>query len=374
MRAYLVTLQDAAVATGNGTAMLATGYASIAYQVSGTFVGTVTFEVTVDNTNWVATQAVNTATGAVATIATVPGIYVANVAGQSQARARVTWTSGTSVTVKAQAVDVGSMNLADIDVQGAEAITIASGGVASGAIASGAVASGAVASGAVASGAVVDGAVVTLGAKADAKSTATDTTAITLMQVAKQISASAQSMDTKLTTGTDIGDVDVLSISAGENHLGEVGGKSATVSVTPTLTVAGAYSANDFVGTSATAMTFAGVARVNAGSGVIVSAVLIDYALQLAPGELWLFDTAPAGLPADNAAFTLTDAATLIGIIPFSTYYASALNSGSAGLNLPISFNCVGGAVKDIYGVFVTRGTPTYASGDVTIRLQIAQD
>lgn len=63
---------------------------------------------------------------------------------------------------------------------------------ASGAFASGALASGAIASGAAVSGAFADGAVVTLGAKADAKSTATDTTAITIMQVLKQISASVQ--------------------------------------------------------------------------------------------------------------------------------------------------------------------------------------
>ena len=60
---------------------------------------------------------------------------------------------------------------------------VASGAIASGAVASGAIASGAVASGALASGSVADGAMVTLGAKADAKSTATDTTAITAMQV-----------------------------------------------------------------------------------------------------------------------------------------------------------------------------------------------
>lgn len=63
---------------------------------------------------------------------------------------------------------------------------------ASGSIASGAIASGAVASGAFASGSIADGAMVTLGAKADAKSTATDTTSITIMQVLKEISAMAQ--------------------------------------------------------------------------------------------------------------------------------------------------------------------------------------
>jgi hypothetical protein len=105
---------------------------------------------------------------------------------------------------------------------GTHAVTVASGGVASGAIASGAVASGAYASGAFGSGAVASGAIasgalasgsiaanacadgcsVVLGLKADAKSTATDTTAITLMSVAKQISASVQAMASALVDTT----------------------------------------------------------------------------------------------------------------------------------------------------------------------------
>ena len=47
---------------------------------------------------------------------------------------------------------------------------------------------------------IADAAIVTLGAKADAKSTATDATAITLMQVSKQISASVQALAAALTT------------------------------------------------------------------------------------------------------------------------------------------------------------------------------
>lgn len=172
-------------------------------------------------------------------------------------------------------------------------------------------------------------------------------------------------------SGIDVGDV---TLTASEVHIGEVGSKGVTVTVTPTLTVAGAYTAGDFVGTSTAAMTFAGCARVNAGTGCIVSAVLIDKAVQSAACELWLFDTTPAGLPNDNAAFTLTDQVTLVGVIPFSTYYANALNSAAMGANLPIQFSCVGAAVKDLYGVLVTRGAPTYATGDVTVRLQIIQD
>lgn len=47
---------------------------------------------------------------------------------------------------------------------------------------------------------VADGAAVTIGAKADAKSTATDTTAITIMQVLKEISAMAQTPPTRAVT------------------------------------------------------------------------------------------------------------------------------------------------------------------------------
>lgn len=50
------------------------------------------------------------------------------------------------------------------------------------------------------SAATADGANVTLGAKADAKSTATDTTAVTIMQVLKQISASVQAPPSQAVT------------------------------------------------------------------------------------------------------------------------------------------------------------------------------
>ena len=153
------------------------------------------------------------------------------------------------------------------------------------------------------------------------------------------------------------------------------GGYTVAVDVTPTLTVAGAYAANDFVGTSATAMTFAGCARVDGGYGMIYHVELVDYAKQSIAGELWLFNTAPAGLPVDNAAFTITDAAAkqCIGVVPFNTYYASALNSVSPVGNLTIGFKCLP-ASTSLYGVFVTRGAPTYATGDLTFRLICVQD
>ena len=142
----------------------------------------------------------------------------------------------------------------------------------------------------------------------------------------------------------------------------------------PVLTVAGAYHAADFVGTSATCMTLPLCSRVTGGSGAIMEAVLIDKAFQSASTELWLFDAAVTP-PNDNAAWTISDAhaATFLGILTFTTWYASAANSvsNSAGTN-PLGFKCAVGS-QSLYGCFVTRGTPTYASLDLTVRLKILQ-
>ena len=101
----LVPMQTAAGATGNGVAIKATdagagGYAILSLQVTGTFVGTVTFECTINGTTWVALEMSSIgASGTLATTATAPGIWTADVMGLVQVRARVSaWTSG-AITV-----------------------------------------------------------------------------------------------------------------------------------------------------------------------------------------------------------------------------------------------------------------------------------
>jgi hypothetical protein len=154
-------------------------------------------------------------------------------------------------------------------------------------------------------------------------------------------------------------------------------GVTSSVTVTPTLTVAGLYASGDYVGTSATAMDFTPMARAAEGSGLVMGAMLVDDSAQTVPCELWLFHTTPAGLPADNAAFTITDAdaLTCIGVIEFNTYYASALNSVSEGdiRNGQAPFACDAGD-QSIFGVLVSRGAPTYADGELHVTLLIAQD
>jgi hypothetical protein len=154
------------------------------------------------------------------------------------------------------------------------------------------------------------------------------------------------------------------------------GGYTNHITVSPVLTVHATYATGDYVGTSGAAMEFAGAARVDGGSGAIAGVTLVDAALQSVAGELWLFDT-PVTPPNDSAAWTLSDAdaAHCIGIIPFSTYYASAANSvAPASASQPVlPFKCAAGS-KSLYGCFVTRGAPAYASGDLTFRMGVMQD
>jgi len=103
-----LTMQSAAVATGNGVVFDVGDLASLVMQVTGTFVGTVTFEATVDQTNWVAVQTINLNDGTVGTTGTAAGLYACVVAGLKQVRARISaYTSG-SITVTGFGSSAGS--------------------------------------------------------------------------------------------------------------------------------------------------------------------------------------------------------------------------------------------------------------------------
>lgn len=93
------TLQNAVSATGNGTAQAVSGYGSAIIEVTGTFTATVNFEGSRDGgTTYYAIYGTYP-TGVTATSTTATGIYRVTCEGLTHIRARVTWTSGTSVTV-----------------------------------------------------------------------------------------------------------------------------------------------------------------------------------------------------------------------------------------------------------------------------------
>lgn len=101
------TLQSAAAATGNGTEADVKGLTALALQVTGTFSATVTWEGTLDGTNWIAIVVLNRNAGTQATTATAAGLYLANVAGLALFRARVSAFTSGAVTVTGRGVSVG---------------------------------------------------------------------------------------------------------------------------------------------------------------------------------------------------------------------------------------------------------------------------
>ena len=96
-----VRLQDAAAATGNGGALNVAGAARLGVQLSGTFVATVFFEITIDGANWIPIAMTPAGGGAGVTNTAAPNILSAAVSGFALFRARISaFTSGT-VTVDA---------------------------------------------------------------------------------------------------------------------------------------------------------------------------------------------------------------------------------------------------------------------------------
>jgi len=149
--------------------------------------------------------------------------------------------------------------------------------------------------------------------------------------------------------------------------------RQPTTKITVTIAAAAAaYHAGDIVGA---VVDLTPMGRANGGGGYITGAVLTDYALQSIAGEAWLSSVTPAGAPADNAAWTMTDNDDAVGVIPFNTYYASALNSVSNGAipNGSMPFVCEGGD-QSLFLAFVTRGTPTYIANGLILTLFYVQD
>ncbi len=97
-----VVLQNAAAATGNGTALFMSGYTQATIQVTGTWSGTITFEATLDGNNWVTATVLDIGSTSRThhSTTTTNGLFNADeYAGCLYFRARVSaYTSG-SVTV-----------------------------------------------------------------------------------------------------------------------------------------------------------------------------------------------------------------------------------------------------------------------------------
>ncbi len=142
-----------------------------------------------------------------------------------------------------------------------------------------------------------------------------------------------------------------------------------------TVTASSAYTAGNAVGGK---ITYANAVRVAGQGGVIQSAVLRDKAGQSAAYDLFLFDADPSSTTVTDksaVAVNTADLAKVIGVIPISGIALGAASTMGAitASGLGLSFKLTSGTT--VYGILVTRGTPTYAStSDVSVDLVILPD
>jgi hypothetical protein len=95
------TIQAAAVATGNGSVFATGQMAAVALQVTGTYVGTVAFEGSNDNSTYVALTCFTLDSGTSVTGTSTTGLWRCNVTGLAAIRARISAYSSGSITVTA---------------------------------------------------------------------------------------------------------------------------------------------------------------------------------------------------------------------------------------------------------------------------------
>lgn len=134
---------------------------------------------------------------------------------------------------------------------------------------------------------VADGADVTIGAKADAKSTATDTTAVTLMQVMKECSYQLQALGSALSSLTNTANAIDVNVKSGVNANGQ-----ATMANSSPVVPASNWVYNTGYYVAVAASQTAAELKVSAGAtGDYLAGVLVIPATT-APGVVTILDNA----------------------------------------------------------------------------------
>lgn len=172
---------------------------------------------------------------------------------------------------------------------------------------------------------------------------------------------------------SNIGDVDVLTIAAGETHVGEVGGSGGSIEVTLSLDTS-AYSSGDVL---ADTQVITNAVRVAGGRGYLHSMSVYDQDDQGVAFDVYIL-SANVSMGTENAAPSISDSDGLKvrAIVPVATTdykdlggikYAQIRNIG-AGPIIPDSG-------RDLYVAVVNgTGTPTYTASGVRLRFSFLWD
>jgi len=344
---------------------------SLAFQITGTFSATITFEASVNGADFVAVPATNLNSGAKATTATATGIYIVHAPGARYIRARCsTFVSGPVVVfgnaslapLSTAALGTSAAGVVDTELPAATTFDVNNGN-------------------AIVAAPQV-GALLHLFDPID--------NVVKLVRPARSITddspgganAAAALM---LWDGTDFdrGRAETTPYPTGTQRV-VAGGYTKIVSATLTRPAnTTAYASGDEVtDTGGAIRTFTSAARATGLSGVITGAsVSFSSNWATKPSlELWIFDTTSTPI-VDNSAFAPTDGVndTLLGIIPLATTYQGdatgstgnfAMDSGS--VNIP--YVTVGSA--NLFGRLVIRnaGQAGANSDTLVIRLRVLQD
>ena len=340
---YVYAFHTAAVAVGDGTEGYVDGLAAVGVQIVGIVAGdVVTFEAT-QGTTWDDVQGVNLGDGSVATTAAVSGLFLVPVAGMKQFRCRISATAGGgTITVTGLGViNAPGVTLADIDIAAAEAFTLAASSVAAAAFVA---------------GSQLDGHSATLGAMANNRATQTDTTAVSVISLLKQISYMEQTPASRAVTIAT-----APATPTSELHIGEVGGNSIHVTVTPTIT-AGAYTEDDVIGAI---QTLTNAARVSGKPTTLDTLVITDLAMQDADMVLWFFNANPAnGTYTDNLAYDIhdTDLAMCVGWVDVASSDYKDATDNSVACVRNIGLKMTPNASRNLFCIAQTKVGDTWAT------------
>ena len=163
--------------------------------------------------------------------------------------------------------------------------------------------------------------------------------------------------------------------AAGEAHIGEVGGNTLPIVVTPVIGAA-AFTAGDFVGGK---LILANAGRVAGGSGIVQNLSIVDAAKQAAALRIYLFKTDLAGTYADNAveSFTAADMLKLIDVIDVLASDWETLTNVSVtnvetlrGLGIPYKIT----TGTSLFAIIRTLGTPTYTANCLQLTFGLLRD
>jgi len=151
------------------------------------------------------------------------------------------------------------------------------------------------------------------------------------------------------------------------------GGTRVSVVFTPTVTSGSAYASGNQVGQ---VLSFASATRTAAGTGSVESLIITDLSAQSGSYDLWLFSANPThGTYTDKTNLTInaSDIVNFIGLISFSTWSLATSGGGVANSVPNLKFKLSAGTT--LYGILITRATPTYTSTSaLQLSMVISQD